>query len=108
MALLTRTGWQLDLAGPNSLATKTFTGSYGKVGYGAEGLSMAGPLLLDAPVTTRSGALPWDSCPHGILVNQLQHQQFTSSAGDFPQHGAARLAARLKFEAYHFEWVVDQ
>ena len=38
----------MDLAVGSSLATKTFTGSYGKLGYGAEGLSMAGPLLLDA------------------------------------------------------------
>ncbi|CAL1140006.1 unnamed protein product [Cladocopium goreaui] len=41
-------GWQLDLAVGSSLVTKTFTGSYGKLAYGAEGLSMAGPLLLDA------------------------------------------------------------
>ncbi|CAJ1401198.1 unnamed protein product [Effrenium voratum] len=37
--------WQLDVATGESLATKTFTSSYGKVGYGAEGLSKAGPLL---------------------------------------------------------------
>ena len=42
-------GWSLDLAHGNSLVTKTFTGSYGKKGYDVEGLSMAGPVLLDAP-----------------------------------------------------------
>eukprot|EP00435_Cladocopium_sp_Y103_P007196 s1042_g2.t1 len=44
-------GWQLDLAVGRSLVTKTFTGSYGKLGYGGEGLSMAGPLLLDVQGT---------------------------------------------------------
>lgn len=39
-------GWQLDVATAETLATKTFTGSYGKPAYSGEGLSKAGPLLL--------------------------------------------------------------
>jgi len=50
-------GWSLDLAVSTSIATKTFTGSYGKKRYGTEGLSMAGPLLLDAPVAMRRTGL---------------------------------------------------
>lgn len=50
-------GWSLDLAVSTSTATKTFTGSYGKKRYGTEGLSMAGPVLLDAPVAMRRTGL---------------------------------------------------
>jgi len=42
-------GWQLDVATGSSVATKTFTGSYGKPAYSDEGLSKAGPLLLTGP-----------------------------------------------------------
>lgn len=50
--------WQLDVATGASLATKTFTSSYGKREYAAEGLSKAGPVLLTAsdgrtPATVR-------------------------------------------------------
>ncbi|CAJ1442524.1 unnamed protein product [Effrenium voratum] len=40
--------YTLDLADNTSLATKTFTAAYGKPDYGGTGLSVTGPLLMQA------------------------------------------------------------
>ena len=74
-------GWQLDLAVGSSLVTKTFTGSYGKLAYGAEGLSMAGPLLLDA-----EGKAPrWLDSTRGFSCQTFTWLQTSYMTGDLNQ-----------------------
>merc|ERR1712146_544218 len=80
-------GWELDVATASSQETKTFTGSYGKLQYQAEGLSKAGPLLLTgaddwSPSTeprSRFGLLPskdWDRIRYFAPAEMLALQGY--------------------------------
>ena len=54
--------YTLDLADNTSLATKTFTAAYGKPDYGGTGLSVTGPLLMQARLKKARNHLRHNPC----------------------------------------------
>lgn len=80
----TEAAWQFDVATASSLATKTFTASYGKPGYAEEGLSKAGPLLL----MDGKGSLA--SADEAKLMTVAQLRAKLGELG-LPQNGTKRI-----------------